>query len=53
MTKSINQVIKTLVKKLSQSGDIHDYMSLSIYSWPDPEKKDGLPYIIKDGETNP
>ncbi len=35
------------------SGDLHDYLSLSRYWWPDPNKKDGLPWIKKDGETNP
>jgi hypothetical protein len=35
------------------SGDKHDYMSLAPYHWPDPSKADGLPYIRKDGETNP
>jgi hypothetical protein len=35
------------------SGDKHDYMSLAPYFWPDPSKKDGLPYIRKDGVTNP
>ncbi len=35
------------------SGDKHDYMSLAPYYWPDPKKTDGLPYIRKDGETNP
>ena len=35
------------------SGDKHDYASYSRYWWPDPEKADGLPYIRKDGETNP
>lgn len=35
------------------SGDKHDYMSLAPYFWPDPAKKDGLPYIRKDGQTNP
>ncbi len=35
------------------SGDKHDYMSLAPYFWPDPNKKDGLPYIRKDGQTNP
>lgn len=35
------------------SGDKHDYMSLSRYWWPDPSKPDGLPYIRRDGETNP
>jgi hypothetical protein len=35
------------------SGDKHDYMSLAPYFWPDPTKADGLPYIRKDGQTNP
>jgi len=35
------------------SGDKHDYMSLSPYWWPDPSKKDGAPYIRKDGQVNP
>jgi len=35
------------------SGSKHDYMSLAPYHWPDPSKKDGLPYMRKDGETNP
>ncbi len=35
------------------SGDKHDYMSLAPYFWPDPAKANGLPYIRKDGQTNP
>jgi Alginate lyase len=35
------------------SGNKHDYMSLAPYFWPDPNKQDGLPYIRKDGQTNP
>ena len=35
------------------SGDKHDYLSLSRYFWPDPTKSDGLPYINKDGVSNP
>jgi hypothetical protein len=38
---------------LPPSNDPHDYYSLSPYWWPDPAKKDGLPYIRRDGETNP
>jgi hypothetical protein len=33
--------------------DIHDYYSLAPYWWPDPEKDNGLPYIRRDGQTNP
>jgi hypothetical protein len=35
------------------SGDKHDYMSLATYWWPDPNSEDGLPYIWKDGVSNP
>lgn len=35
------------------SGDMHDYMSIAPYFWPDPAKPDGLPYIRRDGERNP
>lgn len=40
-------------KNIPPSGDKHDYMSLAPYHWPDPAKADGLPYIRKDGQTNP
>jgi hypothetical protein len=40
-------------KNLPPSGDKHDFMSLAPYHWPDPSKPDGLPYIRKDGQTNP
>lgn len=40
-------------EKLPPSGDPRDYMTLSPYWWPDPEKEDGLPYIRRDGERNP
>jgi hypothetical protein len=35
------------------SGDPHDYLSLSPYWWPDTTKPGGLPYIRRDGVTNP
>ncbi len=35
------------------SGDKHDYMSLAPYHWPDSTKPGGIPYIRKDGQTNP
>jgi hypothetical protein len=40
-------------KNLPPTGDKHDYMSLAPYFWPDPTKPGGLPYIRKDGQTNP
>ena len=39
--------------ELPPSGDIHDFFSLAPYRWPYPSKKDGLPYIGRDGLTNP
>jgi hypothetical protein len=35
------------------SGDKRDYLSQAPYWWPDPKKKDGLPYIRRDGRINP
>lgn len=45
----------TITKKTSlpPSGDKHDYESQGPYWWPDPKSKDGLPYIRRDGESNP
>lgn len=40
-------------KKSSPSGEQHDYVSLARYYHPDPSKLDGLPYINRDGITNP
>lgn len=40
-------------KKVAPSGDKHDYASYGRYWWPDPNKPDGLPYLRRDGETNP
>lgn len=38
---------------LPPSGDKHDYESQGPYWWPNPDTKDGLPYIRRDGEKNP
>ena len=35
------------------SGNPHDYVSLSRYDWPNPDTPDGLPWIKRDGVTNP
>jgi beta-galactosidase len=34
-------------------GGPNDFHSSGDYWWPDPAKPDGLPYIRRDGETNP
>ena len=38
--------------KLSQGGT-NDFYSNADYFWPDPAKPDGLPYINRDGQSNP
>jgi len=40
-------------EQLAPSGNKHDYASYSRYWWPDEDKPDGLPYLRRDGETNP
>ncbi len=40
-------------KRLPSSGDVHNYISLAPYWWPNPGMVDGLPYVRRDGEVNP
>ena len=40
-------------KQIPPSGDQHDYMSMGPYWWPNPKSPNGLPYVRRDGETNP
>ena len=40
-------------ENLQASKDPHDYFSIGRYFWHDPSKPDGLPWINRDGETNP
>ena len=48
------QPLSVMMKKdAPASGDMHDYMSLARYYWPDPSKPDGLPYISRDGYSTP
>lgn len=58
----INYAAQSLKEKLYYVGmnnakykgrDKNDYVSLSIYSWPNPKSKNGLPYVGKDGLINP
>lgn len=44
--------ITTHRAKLSEGGP-NDFYSNGDYWWPDPTKPDGLPYIQRDGESNP
>jgi hypothetical protein len=48
------QPLSVMMKaKTPASGNKHDYMSQARYFWPDPSKPDGLPYINRDGVSNP
>ena len=40
-------------KLMPPSGDIHDYISRGRYWWPNPDTPNGLPYIRRDGHSNP
>ena len=53
--KRVGKPVITITENenLQASKDPHDYFSTARYYWPDPSKPDGLPYIRKDGETNP
>ncbi|MDS1031293.1 alginate lyase family protein [Porphyromonadaceae sp. NP-X] len=53
--KHLTATIATVMDKplTPASGDKHDYMSMGRYWWPNPNTKDGLPYIRRDGVSNP
>lgn len=40
-------------ERVPPSGDKHDFLTLAPYWWPDPARPGGLPYVRRDGETNP
>lgn len=35
------------------NGTKHDFFALARYEWPNPNTPDGLPYVSRDGHTNP
>ena len=43
----------TFKEMVPPGGTKHDYMSQGPYWWPDTTKPDGLPFIRRDGVTNP
>lgn len=43
----------TAFKAEQSGGGLHDYFSQADYSWPDPSKPGGLPYVNRDGWSNP
>lgn len=58
LLQEANKIIKkkpfTIVdnKKFFPNSSKHDYYSAAIYWWPNPDTKNGLPYVRKDGKTN-
>lgn len=50
--KSTPLHITDAIAPLSEGG-IHDYYSNGDYWWPNADTSDGLPYIRRDGESNP
>ncbi|MBS6642181.1 MAG: alginate lyase family protein [Clostridiaceae bacterium] len=44
--------ITDIVSEKSEGGP-HDYYSNGDYWWPNPDTPDGLPYVHRDGQTNP
>lgn len=53
--KILQEPNPTVIDKgmMPPSGDKQDYISMARYWWPNPDTKDGLPYIRRDGESNP
>ena len=51
MKREPSAVTKRRLKAIS--GNPHDYMSMGIYWWPNPDTPDGLPYVRRDGIGNP
>ncbi len=53
--KSLRVAIPHITDAVSphSPGTIHDYYSDADYWWPDETKPDGLPFVMKDGQTNP
>ncbi len=41
------------IKLPRPSGDLHDYVSIGPYWWPNPDTPDGLPWVNRDGIVNP
>jgi hypothetical protein len=51
LSKRISSVLdKTSVPP---SGDKQDFFAIGHYSWPNPDTADGIPYIRRDGMSNP
>jgi hypothetical protein len=51
MSKPLYSVINKTA--IPPSGDKHDYISIGPYWWPNSDTPTGLPWVMRDGETNP
>lgn len=53
--KLLKHKVFSVVNKtgIPPSNSKHDYMSIGPYWWPNPNTKNGLPYVRRDGEVNP
>lgn len=40
-------------RSTNSTGGPHDFFSQADYTWPNPTNKNHLPYVNRDGETNP
>jgi hypothetical protein len=40
-------------RSTNSAGGPHDFFSQADYTWPNPTNKNHLPYVNRDGETNP
>ncbi|WP_089139614.1 alginate lyase family protein [Vibrio rumoiensis] len=58
LLKEANKALKSSIDPVTNktlmpaSGNAHDYFSFGPYWWPNPDTKDGLPYVRRDGEYN-
>jgi beta-galactosidase len=50
---SMKPVTVTAFPARLSEGGLNDFYSNGDYWWPDPTKPDGLPYVQRDGESNP
>ncbi|MBC7692529.1 MAG: alginate lyase family protein [Methylotenera sp.] len=50
----LTQAALTVTSKsmIPLSGSKNDYLSISMYHWPDPSKAEGLPWLYHDGQVN-
>lgn len=52
---ALKQVPLTITSDVAKytTGGPNDFYSNGDYWWPDPSKPDGVPYVQRDGQTNP